>query len=510
MIVKEKEKTMRKVKGFTAALLVATMVTSMVPAGGMDIAYAVENNWENDDSVVYATVQSATEFREGYIDGDGAYSSKDIIKSDWSGYTDLHKIDLEEDGTLLVAGFSTNAHAEIEIYNNSALTSKVGTCSGMKSDREGMSYYELKAGTYYYRGSRWNGTGELPVTVYLGFIPKKGNGTKTNHLSKETCDAKEVTYPEVKSVQGLTDYINNDGAFSWQDKITTAWSGQTGHYKFEVKEDGWMFFQPLAEKNNANLVIMSNVDHTSKLLDEGFHTKGEQTPYGVYLTAGTYYAYGDRWNGSEELKLTCYMGFMPAKNRVSVDKIELSQDKTSATVTFNYDKEYFPSFINGSFRVEHDYVGVSSLKNDEVWKTDKRENCIESNVMTVKENGWYTARIANNSDDYFCYARFQVTGIEKKTTAAEISVPKVSKVTTKRNSAKKATVKWSKVSTATGYKVMYATNSTMKSAKTKNVAAGNLSVALTKLKKGQVYYVKVCAVNGAKKGAWSKTVKIAK
>lgn len=83
----------------------------------------------------------------------------------------------------------------------------------------------------------------------------------------------------------------------------------------------------------------------------------------------------------------------------------------------------------------------------------------------------------------------------KSITLTKVATPK--KVTiskTKRSSKTKAKVTWEKVSGASGYKVVYSTSKSMKSAKTKTVTKGSTtSKTLTKLNKGKKYYVKVQA-----------------
>ena len=87
-----------------------------------------------------------------------------------------------------------------------------------------------------------------------------------------------------------------------------------------------------------------------------------------------------------------------------------------------------------------------------------------------------------------------VTTAPTPTPVVTVKAPKKATVTSvKRNSAKKATVKWKKIAGVAGYQVTYSTKSNFKGAKTKNVASGKNSYVITGLKKGKVYYVKVRA-----------------
>lgn len=90
----------------------------------------------------------------------------------------------------------------------------------------------------------------------------------------------------------------------------------------------------------------------------------------------------------------------------------------------------------------------------------------------------------------------------------------VKKLTVKNNSRQKAKVNWKKVSQASGFEIQYATNKSMKKAKT--VTVKKTSKALSKLKKNKTYYIRVRAyktVSGNKLyGSYSgkKSVKIKK
>ena len=88
----------------------------------------------------------------------------------------------------------------------------------------------------------------------------------------------------------------------------------------------------------------------------------------------------------------------------------------------------------------------------------------------------------------------------------------VKKLTVKNNSKQKAKINWKKVSQTSGYEIQYATNKSMKKAKT--VTVKKTSKVLSKLKKNKTYYVRVRAyktVSGSKfYGSYSgkKSVKI--
>lgn len=411
--------------------LFVTGLVSIAVLFGMDSVHPVvamaEENTRGNGSVEYALVPSADSFRD-YIDNDGVYASQDSIETKWSGYTDVHKVVVEESGTLLIAALSSSNEVNTELFGNFALTAKIGESQEtITSDREGISYWEVDAGTYYYRGSRWNGYDvPLVVTTYVGFIPddKTSLGYAANVYDTSVTDAVPVNeILVVQSEDGLKEYVMGDGQFAWRDNIETKWSGSTNTYSFSVAEDGWLFIYPIAEDDNVYWKLYSNKDLTSCIVKETTRKNVDSTPYSVYLKAGTYYCRGERWNGYKvPYTVTTYLGFMPAFLRISVQDISYSADETEATVAFSYDQEYFPSFQSGTMRVVEGTVHPRDVFNGDVWKTSTRENALESASVVVKKNGDYTVRIANSdAGGCFCMAYFSIDGLKESDSDQEIS-----------------------------------------------------------------------------------------
>ena len=414
---------MRLKKLFVIAL------TSMVAFSGVPqvlpvVTQAEENNGE-DGSVQYATVSSVDGFRD-YIDNDGVYASQDSIETKWSGYTDAHKIVLEEPGTLYLAALAEDNDVDVELFGNYALTAKIGgSIKTTPSDRTEIKGFDLEAGTYYFRGSRWNGY-EIPfvVTVYAGFVPDDLSSVSkaVNVYDTSATDTVPVNeIPVVQGADGLRDYVMGDGQFAWQDDIETKWSGNTDTYSFTVQEDGWLFVYPVAADNGVNWTLYSNKDLASCLVREETMANVDGEPYSVYLKAGTYYCRGERWNGYKiPFTVTAYLGFMPASTRISVQDIQYNSSYSEATVTFNYSQEYLPSFQSGTVRVVEGIVHPCDEGNNEVWKTSTRENVLESDSVVIKKNGDYTVRIANlDIDENFCMAYFTVVGLQETASSEE-------------------------------------------------------------------------------------------
>lgn len=391
-----------------------------------DIAKAAENTLANE-SVQYAYVSDSDGLRT-FIDNDGAYSSQDSIAK-VKEYSEVHKIVLDEPGTLYVCPLSDTDYLNFQLFSNFALTAQIGNEGYTRSsDREELLSYKLKAGTYYYRLYRWNGHGSevYTATTYLGFQPDSGKlKSNTSSISTTVSTATEATMANVDKSQGLLDYISNDGKAASQESIA-----KIGEYsnvnKITITEPGWLFATPLSNTDYIEWRLYTNKDLTSNILKMYTLEEMPDSPSAVYLEAGTYYYCGYRWNGhgSEVYTTTTYLGFMPTKNRLSVNNIKLSEDKTYATVTFDYDKEYLGSFNSGTIRIVKGKVPARYLSNGDVWAVHTKENALESNKAQITANGTYTARIAGNSDDYYSMVSFNVTGIVKAPDAPKIKTAK--------------------------------------------------------------------------------------
>lgn len=103
----------------------------------------------------------------------------------------------------------------------------------------------------------------------------------------------------------------------------------------------------------------------------------------------------------------------------------------------------------------------------------------------------------------------QATTGSKEATTVGLNNNKPSKVRklTLKNSKKRAVVvKYKKAKSAKKYMIQYAMNKKFKNAKSKTIR--NMTYTIKRLKKGKTYWVRVCAINGNKRGAWSVVKKI--
>lgn len=402
-------------KKIAAAVLTGALLLTGLPSVQFNVAQAEENSRE-DGSVQYAVVASADKFRD-YIDDDGVYASQDFIETAWNGYTDVHKIVLEEPGTLYLAALARNNYVEMFLYGNSSLTAQVGEVTKTKvSDREQLAVYDVEAGTYYYRGSRWNGS-DVPfvVTVYAGFVPDDPGYLKTADNQYDGTDIGAVPVNEIpvaEDLLGLEEYIMGDGIYASQDIITDDWSGTSVVHSFTVGQDGWLFAYPLCESGYVDWKLFSNKDMTSCIADGRTRpTIGEKAPVAAYLKAGTYYFCGERWNGTGVLEFTTYLGFMPASSKISVQGIDYSSDGSAAVVTFNCDPGL--KISSDTIAVAEGTVYPCGLTDSSVWTVPGVVGSSEGASITIKKNGDYTVRVAGLDDNYYCMAYFSVDGISQ-------------------------------------------------------------------------------------------------
>ncbi len=215
----------------------------------------------------------------------------------------------------------------------------------------------------------------------------------------------------ISSPKDLQYLIDTDVAFSSQDVITSAWSGVGTPHKIVVKERGWIFITVYEKSKYTDCYLYSNFSLTSKIAQVRPFSD-DTNVLACYVEPGSYYYQISRWNGFDTSTTTCYVGFMPSSARIKVDKITYSEDKSMATVTFDYDEEYLKNFVEGTIRIVNGSVSYRDIHNGNIWKTNNKENALESNVFKATSNGMYTARIAGSiNDNYFCDVTFEITDI---------------------------------------------------------------------------------------------------
>ncbi len=412
--------------------IMSLILTLAVVISGLSVG-SINAKADTTTAASIATVKSITDFRN-YIDNDYPCSFQDDITTAWSGYTDVYTIEIPTDGTLLVCCLAPEGYVKSEIFTNYALTSKLGEGDGFVSDRSDINTFEVSAGTYYIRGSRWNGSTEkITTTMYVGFIPDDDEDIVYSDTSTKFDKANNATFPAITTKDGLAEYINKNNAPVCEDSIATAWSGYSTVHSFTVEESGWMFVYPLAKEDHVDWQLFSNSNLTSMIMGEHTMTSTAKAPYSIYLAPGTYYFRGSRWNGYEEnFKFTTYMGFMKDSDRF---KATVKNNGTeSATVSFTGE--------SGLIRLVEGEFDAVNIKDDEYWATSDRGNALEGTSTEITENGDYVARL-ETSDGFYVMTAFTVSGLdekEEKSTNYKINLKK-KKITVKVK--KKVKIKYS-------------------------------------------------------------------
>lgn len=390
--------------------MLSLILTCALVLTGFSVVGTLKKANAADDAVTYATVKSITDFRN-YIDNDYPCSFQDDITTAWTGYTDVYTVDIPSDGTLLVCCLAPEGHVNSEIFTNYALTSQLEEGDGFTSSRGKINAFDIKAGTYYIRGSRWNGSEEtITTTMYIGFIPESSEGVTYSDTTTKFDTTNNATYPAITAKDGLAEYINENNAPVCEDTIATAWKGYSDVHSFTVEDSGWLFVYPLANENHVNWQLFSNENLTSMIFSEETMTDVSEDPYSIYLAPGTYYFRGSRWNGSEEnFMFTTFMGFMNDS-----DRFKATVEKTgehSATVSFSGD--------SGLVRIEEGQFDAVNIKSDDFWNTSDRANAVEGTSKEITKNGDYVARL-ETEDGYYAMVPFTVSGLIELATPSPV------------------------------------------------------------------------------------------
>ncbi len=409
-----------------------------------------------------ATVKSITDFRN-YIDNDNPYTFQEDITTAWKGYTGVHTVEIPSEGTLLVCCLAPDGYVKSEVFTNYALTSQLGEGDGFTSSRANINTFDVKAGTYYIRGSRWNGADDkITTTMYVGFIPKSSKGVTYSDTTTKYDKTNNATFPAITTKNGLADYINKNNAPVCEDSIATAWSGYSTVHSFTVEDSGWMFVYPLAKEAHVDWQLFTNANLTSMIFSEHTMTGTTKDPYSIYLAPGTYYFRGSRWNGYEEnFKFTTYMGFMKDSDRFKATV--KNNGNNSATVSFTGE--------SGLIRVVEGEFDAVNVKNDEFWAVSDRANALEGTTKEITKNGNYVARL-ETADGFYVMTPFTVSGL-KDGSNYKIKLKK-KKITVKVK--KKAKIKYSVTGGYKG-KVKFSCNK-------KKIATVNQKGVVTGKKKG--------------------------
>jgi hypothetical protein len=225
---------------------------------------------------------------------------------------------------------------------------------------------------------------------------------------------------EAKAVEPDADIVQDDNLIL---NHTESW-GTRDCIALTMPEDGTL---KLHMKNisdytayGSQLEIYANENFGRKLSATIDVDGGGEGDTSIYLEKGTYYIYvtSSNYDGNEFIEgdsrlsrtTQLWAGYVPQAPIFSVKGVELSEDKSSATITLNLPEAY------STLRVEDYYIDYEDLKNGTVWETSTRTNMIEYDTYEVTKNGWYTFRLVLNDDEedakgwgFLC--RVKVSGI---------------------------------------------------------------------------------------------------
>lgn len=154
---------------------------------------------ENDESVYVSAVTSPTEILD-LLSEDIPASSSGTITQKWSGSLTPEKVIVDQEGWLFFYIGGDSEYAEVTLYTNSALTAKVGSEKTYHNNNSTVGFY-VKAGTYYYVISRWNGYEPMNLTAYAAFMP-----------STARIKVDKITYSKDKSKAAVTFTYDKDYA----------------------------------------------------------------------------------------------------------------------------------------------------------------------------------------------------------------------------------------------------------------------------------------------------------
>lgn len=333
----------------------------------------------------------------------------------------------------------------------------------------------------------------LVLTSFTGVVYAEEEVDEFAELEKQFSDenTESMYVSAVTSPTEIIDLISEDIPASFTATLPEKSNIPQNPEKVVVDEEGWLFIYVTEGASDLDVALYSNAVLTAKVDSDKFIWHKDTSVIGFYVKPGTYYYVLTRWmTGSKPINTSAYVGFMPSTARIKVDKIAYSKDKSTAAVTFTYDKEYVPDFNTGSIRVINRAVNYTDLNDKNVWQTKTQDNALKKNIFYATKNGKYSVRISGDKDEYYCQITFEIDGLKDGTLKAP-------KITTPQAGATKIT------GTGAAYTTVYVKvgGKTIKETVDKN---GKWSVATSKLKKGD----KISAYLKNTAGTSSKTTSI--
>lgn len=294
------------------------------------------------------------------------------------------------------------------------------------------------------------------------------------------------------------------------------------YYKFTINTSGRCEFKLVTTAFNHCWIDIYNTDYETEWEGEtGIYAGNSRT---VDLTKGTYYL---RLKSSGEIgTFTFKTNFIPSGESYQDDNGEITKansivlgNNIGGQLAGNRKSDFYKFTLNTSGRttfklvsteLNHCWIDIYDTDYGTVWEGGSGLYVGEERTTTLN-NGTYILRIMSSGDTgaYSLQFTYNTVNDTPKTT---VTVPSKtpSKISTISGTAKKKkiTIKWKKVSDATGYKIVYSTSKKFKNKKV--IYTNKKSVTIKKLKSKKRYYIKVCAYkvqNGKKTcGKYSKVI----
>ncbi len=397
----------RLLSAFLAVMLAGVSVsasetTDCIGMEGMDNCY--------HSDIQPVRVKSVNEFRQ-YISDDGVCAGYDMFDSGEAGEEgSLYIFEVPEAGRLLVCNLCQEQGAvEYTFSDESGVIGKpLQTYTGADKHVEVIN---VTKGTYYFVGKTTRAVdSEVECSTFLGLIPSiNPSGVSDFKVSESEVDAVDVTAVPLSQPEDMEDVI-----YSTEPVITEAVEYESDvAYRVALDEDFWLFVGGNSEMSTGYVSVYSNNTLTDKrgsntvlsgdrlvAVDSTASGNGLK---GYYLRKGDYYL---RLSSDEVSKCSVWLGAYKASDRISVDSINYSDDKSYATVTLKYDERFCDKL-----RMNSGDTSVEVYYCDTAWRTANEDNVV-TNKVKVTEDGTYTVRSEGSADDYNCYARFTISGLK--------------------------------------------------------------------------------------------------
>lgn len=174
------------------ALDIATFL-GFIPKAASGVLYTdIQTAYDEDTDITPGSYNGKETFASFMKDG-GSAVSEDSITTDWKGYSDVHSFSVKESGWLLAVPLCKEDYINWELYSDRALMSCIFREKTVLSTENVYVCY-LNPGTYYYRGSRWNGSGTLSFKTYLGFVADAPRFSVVSNTLTADASAAKVTF----------------------------------------------------------------------------------------------------------------------------------------------------------------------------------------------------------------------------------------------------------------------------------------------------------------------------